>query len=223
MWMKDASLFLHDKDWNLCEQQWTAEPSQSTTFDNIIDHNGKIMHDGLYLKLSFLIWKWYEIPPTLFSHSWALKVIQFIKMAKKKQSWHLCIDSFIWSTQTAAFILICASLLEIITKCLYFDGSCCIKKNVKDDDHICFYCDVFTCSSHLHRPHSVSRDMQIVLKGIYVLTSTQSWRQLSISLCISEHLLEQCKLMVERQFNIIWFYWKSMTVIKSNLCTLTCS
>lgn len=46
------------------------------------------------------------------------------------------------------------------------------------DDHICFYWDgLFTCSSHLHWPHSVSRDIQIVLKSIYVLTSAQRWRQ----------------------------------------------
>lgn len=135
------------------------------------------------------------------------------KMPKKKQIWHLCFDSFVWSTQTAAFILslfICASLLETITKCLYIDGSCRKKqkKMFVKDDRICFYCDVlFTCSSHLHCPHSVSCDIQIVLKAIYVLTS--SWRQRAVHfiICFLEHSLQQCKLMVERQFSIMWFFF----------------
>ncbi len=88
-------------------------------------------------------------------------------------SWHLSIDSFSYMVRNLhklllSYLIICASLI----KCLYIDnGSSHIKTVFVKDARICFYWDkLFTCSSHLHWPHSVSSDIQIVLKGIYVLT-----------------------------------------------------
>lgn len=65
---------------------------------------------------------------------------------------------------------------------------------------------LFTCSSHLRWPHSASHDIQIVLKGIYVLISTQSWRQRVVHFIrrILEHLLEKTMQMTEKDIERNW-------------------
>lgn len=108
-WLKSSRPIV----WSLSKP---AEPCSQDIWAKTIDHNRKIMHDAIYLLYfppSYLIWKWLEIPPTLFSLSWAL-VIQFIKWQRKKWSWHLCIDLFVSSTQTTSFLFIhlCISLRD---------------------------------------------------------------------------------------------------------------
>lgn len=118
--------------------------------------------------------------PFLITEGYSIS--QSLKCQRKKWSWHLCFDSFIYERnlhKLCSYLIICASLIDYSIKCLYIDtGSNHIKSVFVKDARIFLYWDgLFTCSSHLHWPHSISRE-----KGTYVLTwSRVEDRGLSIS------------------------------------------
>jgi len=174
------------------------------------------MHDGLAIFCifppSYLIWKLLEIPPTLFSHSWAL-VIQFIK-------WQIYVLIYLYDLQyilhklLLSYLIICASLLGMPKKPICQGWSFLFL--VRWFVHLFFSSALASFCLSWH-PNCWKA---------FVLTSTQSWRQRVVHFIkrILEHLLGITMQTMEKEIERNWKTIQHNVILlkkHSNLCKLT--